>query len=70
MKVEYHFVLFSFKFSMLFKRKNDAWRRTWKMNDNKEIVLKKTKDKKYRARRRQVSQCVITLTLTLTLLEI
>ena len=40
------------------------------MNDNEEIMLKKAKDKKYRARRQQVSQCVITLTLTLTLLEI
>ena len=27
------------------QRKNDAWRRTWKMNDNEEIMLKKAEDK-------------------------
>lgn len=35
------------------QRKYEALRRTWKMDDNEDIILKKAKDKKYRARRRK-----------------
>ena len=49
--------MFSFNVAAV-QRKYEALRRTWKMDDNEDIILKKAKDKKYRARRRRVSQYV------------
>ena len=39
--------MFSFNVAAV-QRKYEALRRTWKMDDNEDIILKKAKDKKYR----------------------